>query len=86
MKDVVEEEEEEEKRKKMRLQPVSTASGVGSKGKNEFSFLMGKRESRVEETSTIEPWNSNWKFFPTLIEINEWGDYANTSINDPVFH
>ena len=50
MKDVVEEEEEEEKRKKMRLQPVSTASGVGSKGKNEFSFLMGKRESRVEET------------------------------------
>ena len=52
MKDVVEEEEEkeEEERKKMRLQPVSTASGVGSKGKNEFSFLMGKRESRVEET------------------------------------
>lgn len=41
--------EEEEKRKKNEATTaVSTASGVGSKGKNEFGFLMGKRESLVE--------------------------------------
>ena len=46
MKDVGEEEEKREKNEATTA--VSTASGVGSKGKNEFGFLMGKRESLVE--------------------------------------